>query len=66
MRQGDVNLLVQYLLLQLYLNDNFCNKHPIHACLTINMIRERYENRDWKGIYKLTKEHRGERVCELA
>ena len=33
----------------------------MHACLTIHMIREEYENRDRKGIYKLTKEHRGER-----
>jgi len=34
----------------------------MHACLTVHMIREGYENGDLKGIYKLTKEHRGERV----
>jgi len=48
------------------LNDHLFNKHPMHACLTIHTIWEGYGNRDRKGIYRLTKEHRGERVCVLA
>ena len=33
----------------------------MHACLTMHVIREGYENRDRKEVYKLTKEHKGER-----
>ena len=33
----------------------------MHACLTIYEIKEGHENWDRKGIYKLTKGHKGER-----
>ena len=45
------------------LNDHLCNKHPMHACLTVHMIKEEYGNQDRKEIYKLTKEHKGESMC---
>ena len=33
----------------------------MHACLTIHEIKEGHENWGRKGIYKLTKGHKGER-----